>query len=208
MVLKKGFSFCRFCFHALHCELQGGFHTQFSWIQGGKQNETRTRSHKLRTRSGNPQHTHLPADWPSKPSKAKQTKQYVYQRSSPKAMLFFPNPSNPETQIKNLENVVFWTLYIHMYIYIYSYSMLFIFFGQSKKCTSLTAFPHLNASWSDLPLSLFQANFWICEDRVRLPTFRVYRQICLGQLLGNNKIDQNRTWPNMDIGVATTTLGL
>ena len=136
----KGFSFCRFCFHALHCKLQGGFHDQLSLIQGGKQNETRTRSHKLRTRSGNPQHTHLPANWPSKPSKAKQTKQYVYQRSSPKAMLFSSNPSNPETQIKNLEDVV-------------------CFERETKKCTSLTAFPHLNASWSDLPLSLFQANF-------------------------------------------------
>ena len=119
----KGFSFCRFCFHALHCKLQGGLHAQFSLIQGGKQNETRTRSHKLRTRSGNPQHTHLPADWPSKPSKAKQTKQYVYQRSSPKAMLFSPNPSNPETQIKNLEDVVCFEhcIYICGYIYIYIY---------------------------------------------------------------------------------------
>ena len=26
----KGFSFCRFCFHALHCKLQGGLHAQFS----------------------------------------------------------------------------------------------------------------------------------------------------------------------------------
>ena len=74
-------------------------------------------------------------------------------------------------------NTVYTYVYIHMcnhvYIYIYSYSILFIFFSKTKKCTSLTAFPHLNASWSDLPLSLFQANFWICEDRVRLPTFRV-----------------------------------
>ena len=62
---------------------------------------------------------------------------------------------------------------VYVYIYIYNYSILFIFFSKTKKCTSLTAFPHLNASWSDLPLSLFQANFWICEDRVRLPTFCV-----------------------------------
>ena len=53
------------------------------------------------------------------------------------------------------------TVYVYIYIYIdsYSSSILFIFFSKTKKCTSLTAFPHLNASWSDLPLSLFQANF-------------------------------------------------
>ena len=170
MVLKASV-LVAFGFHALHCKLQIAFHAQFSLIQGGKQNETRTRSHKLRTRSGNPQHPHLPADWPSKPSKAKQTKQYVYQRSSPKAMLFSPNPSNPETQIKNLEDVVCFEHCI--YICIYSYSMLLTFFSKTKKCTSLTTFPQLNVSWSDLPLNLFQANFWICEGRVRLPTFRV-----------------------------------
>ena len=115
----KGFSFCRVCFHALHCKLQGGFHARFSLIQACKQNETRTRSHKLRTRSGNPQHTPLPADWPSKPSKAKQTKQYVYQRSSPKAMLFSSNPSNPETKIKNLEDVVCFEHCVYRCIYIY-----------------------------------------------------------------------------------------
>ena len=62
--------------------------------------------------------------------------------------------------------------------------MLFIFFSKTKKCTSLTAFPHLNASWSDLPLSLFQANFWICEDRVRFPTFCVHSDIPPGNLSG------------------------
>ena len=34
------------------------------------------------------------------------------------------------------------SLPLSLYIYIIS---------KTKKCTSLTAFPHLNASWSDLP---------------------------------------------------------
>ena len=154
----KGFSFCYFCFHALHCKLQGGFHAQFSLIQGSKQNETRTRSHKLRTRSPNtltyPQIGQANQAKQSKPS-SMCTRDHLQKQCSFPQIRATLKPKSKTMKMLCVLN----TVYTYVDIYIYSYSILFIFFRKTKKCTSLTAFPHLNASWSDLPLSLFQANF-------------------------------------------------
>ena len=125
MVLRASvFVAFAFMLCAANCMLQGGFRAQFSLIQGGKQNETRTRSHKLRTRSGNPRHSHLPADEPSKASKAKQSKQSKASKakqmscvpeiiSKSKAFLQSEQPRKPN---QNLEHIVNFEYHIYIYI--------------------------------------------------------------------------------------------
>ena len=182
-----------FCLYAQHCKLQSGFHAQFCVILGRKANETRTRSHDLRMRSGNRQHTHLATDKRSKASKASKASKYRTRkmlnegcnwlqslciRDHLRKQCFFHQTLKISCILNTLYIYIYIFIYIMiLYIYIYVYVCIYVYkkhiLSKTEKYTSLTAFPQLNASWSDLPFSFSQANSYICDDRVRLPTVEV-----------------------------------
>ena len=144
-----------FCLYAQHCKLQSGFHAQFCVILGRKANETRTRSHDLRMRSGNRQHTHLATDKRSKASKASKYRtrkmlnegcnwlQSLCIRDHLQKQCFF----HQTLKISCILNTLYIYIYIyHDIIYIYVYVCIYVYkkhiLSKTEKYTSLTASPN------------------------------------------------------------------
>ena len=94
------------------------------------------------------------------------------QRSSPKAMLFSPNWSNPENPIKNLEHIVDFEHHMHIYIYIsiyiqsvyiyiyiYIYIYKYIYYWQNQETYIFDCFPQTKRKLKCLTLQLFPSSF-------------------------------------------------